>query len=61
MLKNIRKNRFWLLKALETYSQALSDAGFTVKDEQVIKSAVEKAYAQQRDLLKQYPQKEKED
>jgi len=47
--------------AVQAVAQALSDAGFTVKDEQVIKNAVEKAYAQQRDLLKQYPQKEKED
>ncbi|ASD50640.1 MAG TPA: phage holin [Lactobacillus sp.] len=46
--------------AVQTVAQALSNAGFTVKDEQVIKNAVEKAYAQQRDLLKQYPQK-KED
>lgn len=47
--------------AVQAVIQALLDAGFTVKDEQVIKNAVEKAYAQQRDLLKQYPQKEKED
>lgn len=47
--------------AVKVVGQALSNAGFTVKDEQVIKNAVEKAYAQQRDLLKQYPQKEKED
>jgi LL-H family phage holin len=46
--------------AVQVVAQALSDAGFTVNDEQVIKNAVEKAYAQQRDLLKQYPQK-KED
>ena len=46
--------------AVQVVAQALSNAGFTVKDEQVIKNAVEKAYAQQRDLLKQYPQK-KED
>lgn len=46
--------------AVQSVAQALSDAGFTVKDEQVIVNAVEKAYAQQRDLLKQYPQK-KED
>ncbi len=47
--------------AVQAVTQALLDAGFTVKDEQVIKNAVEKAYAQQRDLLKQYQQKEKED
>lgn len=47
--------------AVQTVVQALSNAGFTIADEQVIKNAVEKAYAQQRDLLKQYPQKEKED
>ena len=47
--------------AVQAVAKALSDAGFTVNDEQVIKNAVEKAYAQQRDLLKQYPQKEKED
>jgi len=46
--------------AVQVVAQTLSNAGFTVKDEQVIKNAVEKAYAQQRDLLKQYPQK-KED
>ncbi len=46
--------------AVQAVAKALSDAGFTVNDEQVIKNAVEKAYAQQRDLLKQYPQK-KED
>lgn len=46
--------------AMQTVVQALSNAGFTIADEQVIKNAVEKAYAQQRDLLKQYPQK-KED
>ncbi len=46
--------------AVQAVAQALSDAGFTVKDEQVIKNAVEQAYAKQRDLLKQYPQ-QKED
>ncbi|MCI5942897.1 MAG: phage holin, LLH family [Ligilactobacillus animalis] len=46
--------------AVKVVVQALSNAGFTIADEQVIKNAVEKAYAQQRDLLKQYPQK-KED
>ena len=47
--------------AVQAVSQALLDAGFTVKDEQVIVNAVEQAYAKQRDLLKQYPQKDKED
>lgn len=47
--------------AVQSVIKALSDAGFSIEDEQVIKNAVEKAYAQQRDLLKQYPQKEKED
>ncbi len=46
--------------AVQAVAQALLDAGFTVKDEQVIVNAVEQAYAKQRDLLKQYPQK-KED
>ncbi|WP_304652229.1 phage holin, LLH family [uncultured Ligilactobacillus sp.] len=46
--------------AVKAVVQALLDAGFTVKDEQVVINAVEQAYAQQRDLLKQYPQK-KED
>ena len=46
--------------AIKTVTRALLDAGFTVKDEQVIVNAVEQAYAKQRDLLKQYPQK-KED
>lgn len=46
--------------AVKTVTQALLNAGFTVKDEQIISNAVEKAFAQQRDLLKQYPQK-KED
>ncbi len=44
--------------AVQAVTQALLDAGFTVKDEQVIVNAVEQAYAKQRDLLKQYPQKE---
>ncbi len=47
--------------AIKTVTRALLDAGFTVKDEQTIVNAVEQAYAKQRDLLKQYPQKEKED
>lgn len=46
--------------AVQVVAQALSNAGFTVKDEQVIKNAVEKAYAEQKKLLAQYPQK-KED
>lgn len=45
--------------AVKNVAQALSNAGFTVKDEQIISNAVEKAFAQQRDLLKQYPQKRK--
>ena len=47
--------------AIQSVIKALSDAGFSIADEQIIANAVEKAYAQQRDLLKQYPQKEKED
>lgn len=47
--------------AVQVVAQALSNAGFTVKDEQVIKNAVEKAYAEQKKLLDQYPQKTKED
>lgn len=47
--------------AVQAVAQALLNAGFTVKDEQVIKNAVEKAYAEQKELLAQYPQKEKED
>lgn len=46
--------------ATKTVTQALLNAGFTVKDEQVIVNAVEQAYAKQRDLLKQYPQKDRE-
>ncbi len=46
--------------AIQSVAQALLNAGFTVKDEQVIANAVEKSFAQQCDLLKQYPQK-KED
>lgn len=45
--------------AVKAVTQALLDAGFTVKDEQVVINAVEKAYAKQRDLLDQYPQKDK--
>lgn len=47
--------------AIQSVAQALLNAGFTVKDEQVIKNAVEKAYAEQKKLLDQYPQKGKED
>ncbi len=46
--------------AVKTVTQALLNAGFTVKDEQTIVNAVEQAYAKQRDLLKQYPQKDRE-
>jgi hypothetical protein len=46
---------------VQTVTQALSNAGFTIADEQLIKNAVEKAYAEQKKLLDQYPQKEKED
>ncbi len=43
--------------AIKTVVKTLSDAGFTVKDGQVIANAVEKAYLEQKELLKQYPQK----
>ena len=46
--------------AVQAVAQALLNAGFTVKDEQIIVNAVEKAYAEQKKLLAQYPQK-KED
>lgn len=46
--------------AVQTVIQALSNAGFTVNDEQIIVNAVEKAYAEQKKLLAQYPQKTKE-
>ncbi len=46
--------------AIQVVGQALSNAGFTIADEQVIVNAVEKAYAEQKELLAQYPQK-KED
>lgn len=46
--------------AIQSVAQALLNAGFDIKDEQIIANAVEKAFAQQRDLLKQYPQKTKE-
>jgi len=42
--------------AVQAVIQALLDAGFTVKDKQVVINAVEKAYAQQAELLKNYPQ-----
>lgn len=45
--------------AVQSVIKALSDAGFSVKDKQAIENAVEQAYAKQRDLLKQYPQKDK--
>ncbi|WGN89760.1 phage holin, LLH family [Ligilactobacillus faecis] len=45
--------------AVQAVVRALLDAGFTVKDEQIIVNAVEQAYAKQRDLLDQYPQKDK--
>ena len=47
--------------AVQTVIQVLSNAGFTVNDEQIIVNAVEKAYAEQKKLLDQYPQKTKED
>ena len=47
--------------AVQTVIQALSNAGFTVNDEQIIVNAVEKAYAEQKKLLEQYPQKAEED
>lgn len=43
--------------AIQAVNQALLDAGFTVKNTQVIRNAIEKAYAEQKELLKQYPQK----
>lgn len=46
--------------AVQSVIKALSDAGFSIKDKQAIENAIEKAYAEQRDLLKQYPQKDKE-
>lgn len=46
--------------AVQTVIQALLNAGFTVNDEQIIVNAVEKAYAEQKKLLDQYPQKAKE-
>ena len=47
--------------AVQAVAQALLNAGFDVKDEQIIVNAVEKAYAEQKELLDQYPQKTKED
>ncbi|MDO5884284.1 holin [Ligilactobacillus animalis] len=46
--------------AVQAVAQALLNAGFDVKDEQIIVNAVEKAYAEQKKLLDQYPQKTKE-
>lgn len=46
--------------AVQSVVQALSNAGFTIADEQIIVNAVEKAYAEQKELLAQYPQKTKE-
>lgn len=43
--------------ATQAVIKALLDAGFTVKNAQVIRNAIEKAYAEQKELLKQYPQK----
>lgn len=47
--------------AVQAVAQALLNAGFTINDEQIIVNAVEKAYAEQKKLLDQYPQKTKED
>lgn len=47
--------------AVQAVAQALLNAGFDIKDEQIIVNAVEKAYAEQKKLLDQYPQKTKED
>ena len=47
--------------AIQSVAQALLNAGSDVKDEQIIVNAVEKAYAEQKKLLDQYPQKTKED
>ena len=46
--------------AVQSVIKALSDAGFSIKDKQAIENAIEKAYAEQKELLAQYPQK-KED
>lgn len=46
--------------AVQSVIKALSDAGFSIKDKQAIENAIEKAYAEQKELLAQYPQKEKE-
>lgn len=46
--------------AIQSVIKALSDAGFSIKDKQAIENAIEKAYAEQKELLAQYPQKEKE-
>lgn len=47
--------------AVQSVIKALSDSGFSIKDKQAIENAIEKAYAEQKELLVQYPQKEKED
>ncbi|MCR1900322.1 phage holin [Ligilactobacillus apodemi] len=47
--------------AVQSVTQAFLNAGFTIKDEQVIKNAVEKAYIEQKELLAQYPQKKEEE
>lgn len=47
--------------AVKSVIKALSDAGFSIKDKQAIENAIEKAYAEQKKLLDQYPQKTKED
>ena len=46
--------------AVQSVIKALSDVGFSIKDKQAIENAIEKAYAEQKELLAQYPQKEKE-
>ncbi|NBH84884.1 phage holin [Ligilactobacillus murinus] len=46
--------------AVKSVIKALSDAGFSIKDKQAIENAIEKAYAEQKELLAQYPQKTKE-
>ncbi len=45
--------------AVQSVIKALSDAGFSIKDKQAIENAIEKAYAEQKELLAQYPQKDK--
>ena len=46
--------------AVQSVIKVLSDAGFSIKDKQAIENAIEKAYAEQKELLAQYPQKDKE-